>query len=380
MLPGLLVAAEIVLAPTGQSLRERARQVRPTILLLLLVAVAFVGLRTWVLSGNVVGAPPAEGLVGLTMYQRALTMLGVVPHWFRLLFWPAHLQADYSPAEIVARTSWGPAQTLGALLLVAAVTAAVAARRRAPVVSFGIAWCAVALFPVHNVLVPTGIVLAERTLFLPSVGAMLVAGGVGALVLERAAPRGRLLLAAATGVVLMLGLLRSATRHPVWHDTFKLWYQTANEDAPRSFRAHAAMAEQYFAIGQEHMGETEYQLAMQFAPPTVAGVPMQLADRLRSRGFCYPAAQLYRKVVGLQPESAPARAALVACLLYLGHYKDARFHARIGISFGEGRDRFQQALATADSALRFSAPPGTVRLQVSAADPVGRFMIIGEKK
>jgi hypothetical protein len=307
-------------------------------------------------------------------------MLGVVPQWARLLFWPAHLQADYGPNEIAAANGWHLPQWTGALIVAAWLLGLFLAWRRIPLAAFGLLWIAVALFPVHNVLVPTGIVLAERTLFLPSVGAMLVAGGVGARVLERAAPRGRLLLAAATGLVLILGLLRSATRHPVWHDTFKLWYQTANEDAPRSFRAHAAMAEQYFAIGQEHMGETEYQLAMQFAPPTVAGVPMQLADRLRSRGFCYPAAQLYRKVVGLQPESAPALAALVACLLYLGHYKDARFHARMGISFDEGRDRFQQALATADSALRFSAPPGTVRLQVSAADPVGKFMIIGEKK
>jgi hypothetical protein len=307
-------------------------------------------------------------------------MLGVVPHWFRLLFWPAHLQADYSPGEIVGQTVWGPAQSLGTILLLVAVAAAIAARRRAPVVTFGIAWCAIALFPVHNVLVPTGIVLAERTLFLPSVGAMLAVGGFGALLLERATARGRLYLAVAAGGVLTLGLIRSAVRHPVWHDTFKLWYQTGNEDAPRSFRAHAALAEQYFSIGKERMGEQEYRLAMQFAPPSHTNLTMQFADRLRGRGFCYPAVQFYEKLVVLEPDGGGARAALVACLVNLGGYREAMFHARMGISFGWGRDRFQRALATADSALRASAPPGSVRLAASASDPVGTFMTIGGKQ
>src|SRR5688572_33056300 len=97
----------------------------------------------------------------------------------RLLFWPADLQGDYSPAEIVAQYTWGGGATLGLLLLVGMALAAVAARRRAPAITFGIAWMAIALIPVHNVLVPTGVVLAERTLFLASVGAMLALGGVG---------------------------------------------------------------------------------------------------------------------------------------------------------------------------------------------------------
>src|SRR5262249_2782905 len=140
--------------------------------------------------------------------QRALTMLAVVPYWFRLLLWPAHLQADYSPREIVAQTSWGSAQTLGALLLVAILFVLVATWRKRPVIALGLVGMAVALFPVHNVLVPTGIVLAEPTLFLPSVGAMLALGGLGEVLLERASEAKRLALAAAVGALLILGVAR----------------------------------------------------------------------------------------------------------------------------------------------------------------------------
>src|SRR5262249_12606593 len=94
------------------------------------------------------------------------------PMWLRLLAWPAHLQIDYSPNEIVASTGLGPRELLGIAMIVAAIAVVYVARRRAPVVSFGLFWCGAALFPVSNI-VPTSIVLGERTLFLPSVGFLI---------------------------------------------------------------------------------------------------------------------------------------------------------------------------------------------------------------
>ena len=49
--------------------------------------------------------------------------------------------------------------------------------RHAPALAFAILWCAVTLFPVSNLVVVTGVTIAERTLFLPSVGAALTLGG-----------------------------------------------------------------------------------------------------------------------------------------------------------------------------------------------------------
>ncbi len=245
VLPGFLVAAEWLLVPGSDSLRTRLARSRPLLLALGLIAVSYLGLRSAVLGGDVVGTSVAEALAPYGVGGRALTMLSVVPQWFRLLFWPAHLQGDYSPAEIVAQTAWGADQTLGAALLAGAVLIAFAARHRAPAVTFGVLWCAVALFPVHNVLVPTGIVLAERTLLLPSVGAMIALGGVGALLLERAEPRARLGLASVAGALVILGVYRSTIRHPVWSDQFNYWYVTANHDAPLSYRAHHALAEMF---------------------------------------------------------------------------------------------------------------------------------------
>lgn len=380
VLPGLLVAAELLLIESDEPARRRIAQGRLPLLVLLLVALSFYGVRTRVFSGDLVAAYPAEALIGLKIGGRALTMLAVVPHWFRLLFWPAHLQVDYSPSEIVAQTSWGPDQTLGALLLAGGVLVFLLARRRAPMISFGIAWCALGLFPVHNVLVPTGIVLAERTLFLPSIGAVLILGGLGAALLSRVGTTGRRVLGTVTGGLLLAGMLRSATRHPVWSDQFNLWFTTANKDAPRSFRAHEALAESYFGVGVEAMAEAEYRLAIRYAPPTFNRPRQEFADRLRTRGFCYPAIDLYKYEIALQPNHLAARAGLIACFLHLGWYREAIVQARLGSSYDSFPREFRAAREVAESALRVGAPPGTVRVPAPAdSSQLTKYFLIGHK-
>jgi hypothetical protein len=380
MIPGILLSAELLLVRDATRVTARMSQHRQLYLLLLAVAVAFYWVRTLVLSGSLSGTFVAEGLVGLTTGQRALTMLAVVPHWFRLLYWPGHLRADYSPGELVGHTEWGPDQTLGLLLLAAAVATMVLTWKRAPVIAFGIVWCAIALFPVHNVLVPTGIMLAERTLFLPSVGALLVLGGIGAAALERSAPRTQTFLALATGILVLLGIAKSAVRHTVWNNQFRLWYKTANEDAPRSFRAHEALADKYFRLGIEGMAEQEYRIAMTYAPRTFTRPASSYADRLRMRGHCFPAARIYRDVLKVHPNYGSQRLALVACLLDLGRYREAKFHARMGATFDWSRPVFQWTLAKADSAEHTGAPPGSVRVLVNPGDSASTYVKVGQRK
>ena len=362
ILPGLLLAAELFLTPAGRGLADRARATGPLYLLLALAGLGFLAMRTAVLGGQLRGALIAEAIAPQNLGERALTMLTVVPHWFRLLLWPAGLQGDYSPSEIVARYTWVPEATVGALLIAGAVVAAVAARRRAPAISFGIVWVAVAVFPVHNVLVPTGVVLAERTLLLASVGAMLLLGGVGSLLLERASASTRVLFASVTGLLLILGTYRSASRHPDWSDMFSYWYVTANRDAPRSFRAHHALGEMYLLAGAEGLAEQEFRMSIALAPPNVSDVYLVYADMLRRRGHCHPAAALYQRSLTVNPGVHSVRMSLIACLIQLGRYPEAQQEISKGVPFGEHTGTWLRLREAADSALRAGAPPGAVRV------------------
>ena len=146
-----------------------------------------------------------------------LLMLHVVPMWLRLLVWPRHLQVDFAPGEIAAGGAIEVA--FGAVILCALAAAIAFGLRRAPVLAFGLLWLAVTLLPVANI-VPAGIVLAERTLFLPSIGFLFAVGAIGERVLAHPRlPRTptRLVLGWGCAILVVLGILRSAGRHAVWN-------------------------------------------------------------------------------------------------------------------------------------------------------------------
>jgi hypothetical protein len=218
VLPMLLVASELVIEDLS-TVRVRIAKTWRGFAVLAMVGGGVLLLRAHVLAGSVVGATTAHALRGLTLGGRLVAMLQVVPMWFRLLAWPARLQADFAPDEIVPPNHVGAPEIAGILLICATIGLVRAARKRASAVSFGLAWCAIALIPVSN-LVPTGIVLAERTLFLPSVGFVLAAGGAGAWLVRSSrmsAVRMRQALMVSAGVLLLLGILRSESRHRVWN-------------------------------------------------------------------------------------------------------------------------------------------------------------------
>ncbi|MFN0178437.1 MAG: hypothetical protein ACKVZ0_06520 [Gemmatimonadales bacterium] len=371
VLVGIVLAAEIILVRDPAPLAARLARIRPTILGLLLGVVVFMAVRAAALGGNLLGTFVAEGLENLSLGQRAVLMLGVVPHWFRLLLWPAHLRADYSPREIEPTAIWGPAQSQGAVLLLITLALVWYCWRRAPVVAFGLVWAGIAIFPVSNVLVPTGVVLAERTLFFPSIGMMLaIGGGLAALWRHPATRPGlRLVVAGAALVVIGLGASRSASRFRVWRNNEIYWRQ-AVIDAPRSYRAGHAYAQLLFATGDRAGGEREFRRAVALYPKALT-VYNANANRLRLAGMCADAVVFYDRTLIVEPQAVAARSGMIACLLYDGRYAEASAAAKDGgrIAPRPGLaklfSRFQQV---ADSAGAVGAPAGTVRFSIRASD------------
>ena len=198
---------------------------------------------------------------GATVGERWLTMLSVVPQYVQLLVAPTTLHMDYGPQVIELATQVTPAVVLGAGLLILLVIAAVTARKRAPVATLGLAWIAIAIAPVANVLFPAGVVMAERTLYLPSVGAALIAGWVAYWVSERA-PRAAVALAAACAVAFAA---RTWTRTPVWHDDIALTLASLH-DSPTSYKAHHAAGVLFAQTGHWAEAANEYRYARSLFP------------------------------------------------------------------------------------------------------------------
>jgi hypothetical protein len=141
------------------------------------VAVLLVAImRSLVLGGPVTGQPIAAlGIVDMSAAERISAMMSLIPKIALLLLVPPGLNPHYGPSTFPA--SRAAVAMLGVLLLFAAFACAVVlARRRDRRLIVALGLTVLAFLPASNILVATGQVLAERTLYLSSVGmAMAVA-------------------------------------------------------------------------------------------------------------------------------------------------------------------------------------------------------------
>lgn len=348
MLPALVAAAEVLVVDDPRPLRERARVLATTGLLLGVALAIVIAMRRFALDA-LVGEYPAVALRGLGGHSRLLTMLGVAPEWFRLLLWPARLSAEYGPPELDAATGFGARQALGLLLLGLAAGAGLAARRRAPAVTLGIVWAAVALFPVSNLAVATGVLVAERTLMLPSVGLALACGGAASAV--RPLPReARLAALAALTLLLALGLARSAARQRVWRDTPTVLLQTLR-DAPENFRAWKQYGMYLKDRGQLRAARAALEQSARMYQGD-AGVYEELGLVRRRQDGCARAAPYFERALAIDPDRSTARGRLYLCLLEQGDTVRARAVAAEGAELGSWYFQLQMKILSSGPAAR----------------------------
>jgi hypothetical protein len=352
VLPAVLILAELLVVADRLPVRQRLATLRPAVLGLTVVAVTFLWARSAAVAGvsGFIPALPFQTL-NLTTGNRILTMVGAVPEWFRLMLWPQRLMSDYTPPYIDIAEGPSLLQVPGALLLLGTLGLAVASWRRSPTTSFGILWIAVTLLPVSNLFVPTGILLAERTLMLPSVGAMIaVCSAIPWLYAHMERGRaGRLAGAAAVAVLLGLGITRSVQRNRVWLSNETLLRQGV-VDAPRSYRTHWLLGNYLRETGRGDEGVRHLETAFKLFPydPILAYV---IAEELRLRGNCESAVPLYRWAFELASSLRYRQLTLAICLLHLQRMEDAMAAALDALRHGAPYDEAVEVIRAIDARL-----------------------------
>jgi Flp pilus assembly protein TadD len=167
--------------------------------------------------GRVLPAP-AAGRASLL-----LALVSAAGAYLRLLVVP-HPQNAY-----ITELPVGGATLAGNLLAVVAflLLLAWAWRRSDRVLSFALAWIGLTLAPsLALVAEGGGAPLAERYLYVPSIGFCWAAGALLARAYEQS--RGiRLAASASVGVLVLAGLAMTVQRNRVWRDNLRLWSDTA---------------------------------------------------------------------------------------------------------------------------------------------------------
>jgi tetratricopeptide (TPR) repeat protein len=214
------------------------------------------------------GFSPSEPLLrGVPIEIRLHTLGSVFVEYLRLLVFPEVLQTDFYYRERIGIASGASTRSLAGLALLGAAGAALlwlllrapAARDRlAPpgcsppaLAACGLAIFLGFLFPVSHLL-DFGALMAERFLFAPSAGFLLLAVLAGATALARAPGSLRVkqgLAIALVGGLALAGALRSAARAAEWRDPVALWV-AADRELPGNAGIQANLAAAQIARGQ----------------------------------------------------------------------------------------------------------------------------------
>lgn len=201
-------------------------------------ALTAASLGGWLLIGRGTGVDVAPAFITTNAGGRLAMAFPALWRGAGLLMWPSSLSADYGPQVIPYRSSITLAAICGAALMLLVLLASLVVKRRAPALSFAALSAALTHLPTANLLFASGIVLAERDLYLP---VLLPATLVGAGVTWALGRWNRRRVWLTTGVLAAGLATRSLYRLPAWTDN-GAFLLTLLTEHPESYRGHQYLA------------------------------------------------------------------------------------------------------------------------------------------
>lgn len=217
-----------------------------------LAAAAYLAIRASVLHGIIhtkaiavldnvlVGAPDFISRIGTAVY--------VLGRYLWLLVFPNHLSMDYSINEITILPITDYRVLVSLAIYLGLLIYAIYTIRKKETVSFGILFYLLTMAIVSNIFIVIGTVMADRLLYLPSLGFCLVVAVLLTRLLKTEPGENKLkgvadfmkrsskpLIAAC--LLLALYSFKTIDRIPVWKSNWSL-YQSGVIDSPNSSRCH----------------------------------------------------------------------------------------------------------------------------------------------
>lgn len=214
------------------------------------------------IAGEYVVSGTTSVMYGLSWAERVSHMMPVQLDLVRLLAWPMDLAGDYGPDTIPLRTHWSGLAWVGSAVAASLIALAFALARPVPAIAFGLLVAAGSYAPTSNLFFPSGVVLAERVLYLAVLAPALAFGWLCTRLAER--PYRRLGgVAAVLLIVVFAG--RSIARAPYFKDPPTAVIEDAADHA-ENFREHLYLGD-LVAFGRDTARAlAEYLTAAALAP------------------------------------------------------------------------------------------------------------------
>jgi len=297
ILPGLLILTDLLRTPEGGLPRSRIMRVRclTAYVWYLLPLAGYCVVRVLVLGGLISARVSwlANPLGQADTWTRSLTAIKILGKYLWLLLVPVRLSSDYSYNQIpVSSSLFEPAVLVALLALLAILALAVWNWRRRSVISMGVAIFAIAILPVSHLLFPMGTIMAERVLYLPSLGfCLLLAGTVTALA---ARPRWSLVAVGAFGLLLLGYGGRTVLRNWDWRSNLAI-FTAAARTSPNSADAHAYLGDTLLEGRDLSGARREFERSLEMYP-TYSKALIGIGLVLEKQGQIDEAIRVYQKI------------------------------------------------------------------------------------
>lgn len=258
---------------------------------------------------------------GLSILEQLLSTVALVGQYMTKLVWPAKLAFFYpftkskSPFDLHFLTG-------SAILLICAAVFVWLWKHHRPA-SFGFVWIFLTLAPVLNIRWMVTNVLAERYLYLPSVGFCWLAGFAVVRLWSACRTRAawRLAIATALSLVILVSVVRIVIRNRDWQSQERFTArELAQASDPRFVRANSALV--HAARGDDLATESALLQALRAKPNNE--LALYQLGLLRSRQKRYPEAiEALQKTIAAHPAKTSAHLALGGIYLELGRVQEA---------------------------------------------------------
>ena len=309
--------------------------------------------RTLILSQ--IGVSESESFFKDTGFPaRLLTMAYGFVKIIGLLVWPAHLASDYDFSQIPLTHTLTLTAGLSLALIGGLIIAGVILFQYEKLTSFAIFFFFGTLFLVSNLVFPIGILIAERTLYFPSISICLL-GAAGLAWMMQRGNWWRTVALAGCVVLTVAGIARTSIRNVDWR-TPLAFTQALVRDAPQNPKGylmqgqvlaslrrdpeaeqmlktavsldpnkvdlHNALAEFYFSRGRYSEAQIEVNRAIELKPANVK-TRLNQARLLAHQNKSREAVLIYQEIVDQLPPKAITYHEFAVLLAQTGNFKAA---------------------------------------------------------
>jgi tetratricopeptide (TPR) repeat protein len=345
---GMASKEVMVTAPLMVVLYDAAFAGRPVARLLPERRALYAGLAAcWIVLAGLMATGPRATSVGFSLGTSALdyakNQCVVVLDYLRLVVWPHPLVLDYGYPRALSLGDVAPYATL--LLALLAATAVLLVWR--PRIGFPAAWTFLILAPTSSIVPIVTEIGAERRMYLPLAGPVVLAVAGGYLLIRqlRSGRNARRFGVALTLVLAALLAAGTVRRNRDYRSATSI-LRTAVAARPDNHRAHGNLGKALQLEGKLDEATAHYRRALDLRPDYPEGLN-NLGSVFKAREQTDEAVEHFRRAIEVKPDYANAHYNLATTLQTLGRLAEAVVHYRQALRLEPDHARAHNNLGTA---------------------------------